>query len=215
MTADLYKVYGNTLLNRLDGIFQGATIGEIGCVAPACADDVAVASSKTDPLHTSADYGSMERFDFQLVKSLVVKTDPDTDGDNYVWTLNGEPMPVVTESMHVGILRSANMESSAMIEREYQKGQKDPIQSYAVWLSWSQRARSRDDKTSITNMFSSGSNLWNGSDAPKGKTLRFTREVLQEVFETLIVCTSLQRLIQRFMFYQEQFRLRQLCTKGH
>ena len=219
MSADLYKVYGNTLLNRLDGIFQGATIEEIGCAAPACADDVAVASSKTDLLqslvHTSADYGSMERFDFQLVKGLVVKTDPDTDDDNYVWILNGEPMPVVTESMHVGILRSANMEPSAMIEREYQKGQKDPIQSYDVWLSWSQRARSRDDNTSITNMFSSGSNLWNGSGDPKGKALRFTREVLQEVFETLIGSTSLQRLIQRFMFYQGQFQLRHLCTKGH
>ena len=115
LSTDLYKVYGNNLLNRLDGIYQGATIGEIGCAAPACADDVAVASSKTGPLqslvHTSADYGSMERFDFQLVKSVVVKVDPDGDDDDYVWTLNGEPMPVVTESMHVGVLRSANTES--------------------------------------------------------------------------------------------------------
>ena len=92
LSTDLYKVYGNNLLNRLDGIYQGATIGEIGCAAPACADDVAVASSKTGPLqslvHTSADYGSMERFDFQLVKSVVVKVDPDGDDDDYVWTLN-------------------------------------------------------------------------------------------------------------------------------
>ena len=58
----------------------------------------------------------MERFDFQLVKSVVVKVDPDGDDDDYVWTLNGEPMPVVTESMHVGVLRSANTESSAVNE---------------------------------------------------------------------------------------------------
>ena len=120
LSTDLYKVYGNNLLNRLDGIYQGATIGEIGCAAPACADDVAVASSMTGPLqslvHTSADYGSMERFDFQLVKSVVVKVDPDCDDDDYVWTLNGEPMPVVTESLHVGVLWSANTESSAVNE---------------------------------------------------------------------------------------------------
>ena len=120
MSTDLYKVYENPLLDRLDDIFQGATIGEVKCAAPACADDVANASSKPAPLqaliNTSADYGSMERFEFQLVKSVVVKIDPDSDGEDYVWTLNGEPMPVVTESMHVGVLRSANTESSAVNE---------------------------------------------------------------------------------------------------
>ena len=83
-------------------------------MAPACADDVAVASSKTgalqSPVHTSADYGSLERYDFQLIKSVMVKVDPDSDDDDYVWTLNGEPMPEVTESMHVCVLRSAKTE---------------------------------------------------------------------------------------------------------
>ena len=50
------------------------------------------------------------------MKSVVVKIDPDSDDDDYVWTLNGEPMPVVTESMHVGVLRSANTESSFVNE---------------------------------------------------------------------------------------------------
>ena len=63
LSTDLYKVYKNPLLDRLDGIDQGAKTGEIGCAAPARADDVAVASSKPDSLqslvHTSADYGSM------------------------------------------------------------------------------------------------------------------------------------------------------------
>ena len=45
MSTDLYKVYENPLLDRLDDIFQGATIGEVKCAAPACADDVANASS--------------------------------------------------------------------------------------------------------------------------------------------------------------------------
>ena len=41
----LYKIYENPLLDRLEKIDHGAKIGEIGCSAPACADDVAVASS--------------------------------------------------------------------------------------------------------------------------------------------------------------------------
>ena len=56
----------------------------------------------------------MERFHFQLLKSFVVIIDPDSDYDGYVWTLHGELMPVVTESMYVGVLRSANTESSAV-----------------------------------------------------------------------------------------------------
>ena len=83
LCTDLYKVYENPLLEKLDGIDQGTKIGEIGCAAPACADDVAVASSKPDPLqslvHTSADYGSMEKYEFQLVKSVVLKVDPNTN----------------------------------------------------------------------------------------------------------------------------------------
>ena len=50
------------------------------------------------------------------MKSVVVKIDPDSGDDDYIWTLNGEPMPVVAESMHVGVLRSANTESSAVNE---------------------------------------------------------------------------------------------------
>ena len=50
------------------------------------------------------------------MKSVVVKIDPDSGDDDYIWTLNGEPMPVVAESMRVGVLRSANTESSAVNE---------------------------------------------------------------------------------------------------
>ena len=46
MSTDLYKVYVNPLLDRLDDIFQGAMIGEVRCAAPSCADDVANVSSK-------------------------------------------------------------------------------------------------------------------------------------------------------------------------
>ena len=65
---------------------------------------------------TGADNGSIERFEFQLVKSVVVKVDPNSDDDDYVWTLKGEPMPVVKECMPVGVLRCPSIESSAVNE---------------------------------------------------------------------------------------------------
>ena len=45
----------------------------------------------------------MERYEFQLVKSVVLKVNPTENDEDYVWLLNGKPMPVVTESMHIGI----------------------------------------------------------------------------------------------------------------
>ena len=50
------------------------------------------------------------------MKSVVLKVDPDTNDQDYIWTLNGEPMPVVTESMHVVVLRSATTEATAVTE---------------------------------------------------------------------------------------------------
>ena len=120
LSTDLYRVYENPLLDRLEKIDQGAKIGEICCAAPACADNVAVASSKPDPVqslvNTSAAYGSMEHYEFQLVKSVILKIDAAEEDQDYVWTLNGEPMPVVTESMHVGVLRSASTQITAVAE---------------------------------------------------------------------------------------------------
>ena len=58
----------------------------------------------------------MERYEFQLVKSVVLKVNPAENDEDYVWLLNGEPMPVVTESMHFGILRSASTQVTAVQE---------------------------------------------------------------------------------------------------
>ena len=128
ISIDFNKVNGNTL----SPLFQEVRIGEMRRATPAYADDIAVVIPNTDTLksliHTSADYDSMEIFDFQLVKSVVLEVDPDNDDDDYVWALNCETMPVVTENMHVYVLRSAYTESSAVNENI----KKDPIQPYVV-----------------------------------------------------------------------------------
>ena len=42
LSTDLYKLYGNDELDRLDKPGLGCHVGEISCVAPACADDITV-----------------------------------------------------------------------------------------------------------------------------------------------------------------------------
>ena len=61
-------------------------------------------------------YGSVKRYEFQLVKSIILKIDPATGDEDYIWTFNGETVHVVTESMHVRVLRSASKESTAVVE---------------------------------------------------------------------------------------------------
>ena len=50
------------------------------------------------------------------MKSVILKIDAAEEDQDYIWTLNGEPMPVVTESMHVGVLRSASTQITAVTE---------------------------------------------------------------------------------------------------
>ena len=42
LSTDLYKLYGNDQLDRLDKPGLGCHVGEISCAAPACADDITI-----------------------------------------------------------------------------------------------------------------------------------------------------------------------------
>ena len=102
----------------------GRRIGGISCVAPNCADDVAIVSSNRSALQTlvniATDYSSMERYLLQPTKSVIsilVGKDKTSDATSYEWALNAEPMPNVTETMHMGILRFKSTEDSAMKEK--------------------------------------------------------------------------------------------------
>ena len=62
----------------------------------------------------------MERYLLQPAKSVILSIlagkDKTSDGTSHEWTLNGEPMPKVTETMHMVILRSKTTEDSAVKE---------------------------------------------------------------------------------------------------
>ena len=124
LSTDMYKVYNNKLLDRLDSAMLGVQIGGISCAAPTCADDTDAARKSRTALQTlvsiSVDYSGMEHYCLQPVKSVVLsvpaKRDKDSSDDAYVWTMKGDPMPNVTEIMHMGILRSSMSEQSAVKE---------------------------------------------------------------------------------------------------
>lgn len=112
------------LLDRLESTMLGVKIGGINCVAPTCADDTTLLSRNRSALQTliniSVDYSNMEHYLLQPVKSVVLSVPaPRSKGkseDVHQWTLKDEPMPNVPETMHMGIMRSANTEQSATRE---------------------------------------------------------------------------------------------------
>ena len=143
LSTDLYKVYSNPLLDRMTSLCIGGMVGEVYCSCPACCDDVTVTSDESEELQVlvseGEDYGGMERFLLQPIKSVVMpipgKTRKTMDSDTFTWTINGEPMPVVQDATHMCINRSA-VSNEPAVEKKHLKSQEDHVQSYGPRSAW-------------------------------------------------------------------------------
>ena len=76
LSADLYKVYINPLLDILSNTGLGGKIGNINCCSPTCADDVALISNIPLELQTIidivVDFSKREGYLFQPTKRVVL-----------------------------------------------------------------------------------------------------------------------------------------------
>ena len=76
LSTDLFKLYINPLLKRLEATNIGLRIGNISTNSTACADDVALLSE--NPVHTQIllnmayDYAYMEGYELQPTKSVAL-----------------------------------------------------------------------------------------------------------------------------------------------
>ena len=123
LSTDLYKLYGNDQFNRLENTGLGCHVGEVSCVAPACADDIIIGADKKPALqylvNIGVDFSCMETFFLQPVKTVlleIVQQCSQLEQENLQITMKGNPMPVVKEVMHMGILRSADSQETAVRE---------------------------------------------------------------------------------------------------
>ena len=101
LSTDLYKLYGNDELDRLDKPGLGCHVGEISCVAPACADDITVGAEDKRSLqylvNIGVDFSCMERFFLQPVKSVILEIIQhcgQLEDKDFQITMKGVPMPV-------------------------------------------------------------------------------------------------------------------------
>ena len=123
LSTDLYKLYGNGQLQRMEETGIGCHIGEICCVAPIAADDMVLPAPSLTILqklvNIAVDNRKMEKYILQPTKSVILAAlseggkCSEEECDINIST-NGVKMPVVKEAMHMGLLLSANSQKSAV-----------------------------------------------------------------------------------------------------
>ena len=131
LSTDFYKVYVDPYLDRVTNLMIGGIVGEIPCPIPTCADDMTELSDSKEELQTLVDegddYSTLERYLLQPVKSVVMpvpgRGKKPVDTGDFVWTINGKPMPIVQETTHMGIKRSA-ISNEATVEENIKKPRK-------------------------------------------------------------------------------------------
>ena len=124
LSTDFYRVYNDGLLDRLTIAKNATRIGPVIYVAPACADDIVVAADCLEVLQLlldiGVDYSKMERYILQPVKSVVMeiinKLRRSREKSRSSWDIEGNNMPTVDKTMHVGICRSADTDETAVAE---------------------------------------------------------------------------------------------------
>ena len=132
LSADMYKLYVNTLSDRIQDSGIGGHIGDINCSAPTCADDMSQLSNNDQDLqilcNIAKDYSDMEKYSLQPTKSVVLPINTSgkrkMDNTNRKWTLGDDPMPTVDKAVHVSVTRTTKPNAEAAIEENIQKARR-------------------------------------------------------------------------------------------
>ncbi|XP_063436398.1 uncharacterized protein LOC134717834 [Mytilus trossulus] len=130
LSADVYKVYVNQLLNNFVESKLGGKIGSISCCAPTCADDIAIVGSNPFDIQVlinmAYDYSQREGYLLQPEKSVIlpIKTNSQVAFTEDTWLMNNNPMPIVTKTPHIGIQRDATDSAGSTIEANLKKARR-------------------------------------------------------------------------------------------
>ena len=108
LSADLYKLYLEDMLNTLSLSKIGCTIGSINVNAVACADDVALISDNPYDLqillNTAVLYSQKHHYTLQPQKSVIIPVNEILAKSNkptHTFRINGKEMPNVDKSSHL------------------------------------------------------------------------------------------------------------------
>jgi hypothetical protein len=122
LSAYLYKIYVNTLLDRLNKTGLGTKVGDIICNTSACADDITINTySDQDAqilIDIDADFTNQERYELQPSKTNIVRNKLShrhrlsISGEMQTLLFNDSEILEVEQATHIG-LKMANTISNA------------------------------------------------------------------------------------------------------
>jgi len=154
LSADLYKLYINPLLERLENSHIGSRIGNVLCNASACADDVAL-MSRTDSdlqiqINMAQDFAGMEGYKLQPKKSVSIHIRPVKTRalDKVPFMLGTEEMSMVENATHLGIIRTGSLKQNVTqnVEENIKKARRS---AYALLGNGFHGENGLDPETSI------------------------------------------------------------------
>ena len=127
LSADLYKIYINQLLDELCDLQIGGKIGNINCCAPTCADDITITANNVQEaqilINIASDYSYREAYHLQPLKSVVLpqNTAKTSTEEKYDLKLNNTKMSIVDKATHIGITRSVSNTAVTSAEENIKK----------------------------------------------------------------------------------------------
>ena len=108
LSATHYKRYNNPLLLDIEDRFTGKTIGTVKVPHVTCADDLCYVTDSKNELQpmisTSEGYANREHYTIHPTKTVIV---PYNTQDVPSITLYGEKVPVMNQTVHLGIYRNS------------------------------------------------------------------------------------------------------------
>ena len=104
----VYKVYSNSLLDRMTGLCIGRIVGEVCCSCPACCDDVAVTSDEPEELQILVSEGEVgKRSKIRNLYNQVPHLTQDANGD-----VTNSQLDITNESQEVSPFPAGNHKAS-------------------------------------------------------------------------------------------------------
>ena len=119
LSADLYKLYLNPLMDRIQLTKIGARIGNILCNQSGCADDMTLNSNEKNGLQILTDiavyYSDLELYLLQIIKSVVLTVEPTNTRQTFCTkkiTMKDKERKQVNSATHLGIKRSTSIKKT-------------------------------------------------------------------------------------------------------
>ncbi|CAC5384795.1 unnamed protein product [Mytilus coruscus] len=128
MSADLYKLHVNPLLNLLCDTGIGGHLGNISCCAQTCADDVSILANNPIELqmlvNIAVNFSKREGYTLQPTKSVILPINTSSKlieiEDNF-WHINNNFMLVVEHSSHIGIQKCQKNSAKLTVDENIKK----------------------------------------------------------------------------------------------